>query len=220
MSISGSWQRPYQAYLFDLDGTLVDTAPDISAALNFALKQAGLNPVSEELTRHWVGHGSKTLIAEALDYLRVEKNPDHLLRDFIEYYESNIANYSAPYPEVVKTLNTLVDRGAKLAVVTNKLTNLTTLLLRHLSLDQHFQTVVCGDSTKHPKPSPEPVFLAMENLGVSKPETLFIGDSDTDVNAAANAGIQMVCMRNGYNHGVDVSTLNCSGVIDSFDELL
>ena len=80
--------------------------------------------------------------------------------------------------------------------------------------------MVCGDSTKHPKPSPEPVFLAMENLGVSKPETLFIGDSDTDVNAAANAGIQMVCMRNGYNHGVDVSTLNCSGVIDSFDELL
>ena len=63
--MSRSWQRQYQAYLFDLDGTLVDTAPDISAALNFALKQAGLNPVSEELTRHWVGHGSKTLIAEA-----------------------------------------------------------------------------------------------------------------------------------------------------------
>ena len=218
--MSESWHRPYQAYLFDLDGTLVDTAPDISAALNFALKQAGLNSVSEELTRHWVGHGSKILIAEALAYLRVEKNPDQLLGDFIEYYETNIANSSSPYPEVVKTLRTLVDRGAKLAVVTNKLTNLTKLLLRHLILDQYFETIVCGDSTNHPKPSPEPVFLAMENLGVSKPETLFVGDSDTDANAAANAGIEMVCMRNGYNHGIDVSTLNCSGVIDSFDELL
>ncbi len=215
-----TWHRPYQAYLFDLDGTLVDTAPDIDAALNFALEQAGLKSVSEDLTRHWVGHGSKILITEALDYLNVSRDPDGLLGDFIEYYENNIANSSLAYPLVVNTLQALVNRGAKLAVVTNKLTKLTTLLLQNLDLDQYFETIVCGDSTSHPKPSPEPVFLAMEKLGVSKLETLFVGDSVTDANAAANAGVKMVCMKNGYNHGVDVSTLNCAGVIDSFDQLL
>ncbi len=218
--MSGSWHRPYRAYLFDLDGTLVDTAPDIDAALNFALRQAGLKPVSEDLTRHWVGHGSKVLIAEALVYLKVDQDPNQLLGDFIEHYEKNISNNSFAYPHVVDTLQALVRRGAKLAVVTNKLTNLTMLLLKSLGLDQYFQTIVCGDSTNNPKPSPDSVFLAMNNLGVSRLETLFVGDSETDVKAASNAGVGMVCVRNGYNHGVDVSTLNCSGVIDSFEQLL
>lgn len=214
------WGRPYQFYLFDLDGTLVDTAPDISASLNFALEQDGLDCVSEALTRHWVGHGSKALISEALSHLKVTRDPEPLLKNFIDYYQNNIAVNSAPYPGVTDTLKTLVDRGAKLGVVTNKLTTLTMLLLENLQLDHYFQTVVCGDSTKNPKPSPEPVFLAMEKLDASTPETLFVGDSITDVEAARNAGLVVVCMRDGYNHGVDVSTLNCHGVIDSFDQLL
>ena len=89
-----NWKRHYSAYLFDLDGTLVDTAPDIDAALNFSLKQAGLSTVTEDLTRHWVGHGSKTLIKEALDHQGAQREIEPLLKDFISYYENNIANHS------------------------------------------------------------------------------------------------------------------------------
>ena len=215
-----NWKRHYSAYLFDLDGTLVDTAPDIDAALNFSLKQAGLKTVTEDLTRHWVGHGSRTLIKEALDHQDAQREIEPLLKDFIHYYENNIANHSKPYPQVESTLAALKDRGAKLAVVTNKLMSLTTLLIRELNLEQYFTSVVCGDSTKFPKPSPEPVFLAMRNLDSSAAESLFVGDSETDVSAARNANISVVCMRDGYNHGIDVSSLDCDGVIVSMSELL
>ena len=215
-----NWKRHYSAYLFDLDGTLVDTAPDIDAALNFSLKQAGLNSVTEDLTRHWVGHGSRTLIKKALDHQDAQREIEPLLKDFIHYYENNIANHSKPYPNVESTLASLKDGGAKLAVVTNKLMSLTTLLIQELNLEQYFTSVVCGDSTKSPKPSPEPVFLAMRNLDSSAAESLFVGDSETDVNAARNANISVVCMRDGYNHGIDVSSLDCDGVIVSMSELL
>ena len=215
-----NWKRRYSAYLFDLDGTLVDTAPDIDAALNFSLKRAGLNTVTEDLTRHWVGHGSKTLIKEALDHQGAQREIEPLLKDFISYYENNIANHSKPYPQVESTLATLKDGGAKLAVVTNKLTSLTTLLIRELNLERYFSSVVCGDSTKFPKPSPEPVLLAMRNLDSNAAESLFVGDSETDVSAARNANMSVVCMRDGYNHGIDVSSLDCDGVIASMSELL
>ena len=215
-----NWKRPYSAYLFDLDGTLIDTAPDIDAALNFSLTQAGLNTVTEDLTRHWVGHGSKTLIKEALDHQGAQREIEPLLSDFIHYYENNIANNSKPYPTVENTLAALKDSGAKLAVVTNKLMSLTTLLIHELNLAQYFTSVVCGDSTKFPKPSPEPVFLAMRNLDSNAAESLFVGDSETDVSAARNANVSVVCMRDGYNHGIDVSSLDCDGVIVSISELL
>ena len=215
-----TWKRHYSAYLFDLDGTLVDTAPDIDAALNFSLTQAGLNTVTEDLTRHWVGHGSRTLIKEALVHQGAQREIEPLLKNFIHYYENNIANHSKPYPHVESTLATLKDQGAKLAVVTNKLMSLTTLLIRELKLEQYFTSVVCGDSTKFSKPSPEPVFLAMRNLESNAAESLFVGDSETDVSAARNANIAVVCMRDGYNHGIDVSSLDCDGVIVSMSELL
>ena len=98
--------------------------------------------------------------------------------------------------------------------------SLTTLLIRELNLEQYFTSVVCGDSTKFPKPSPEPVFLAMSNLDSKAAESLFVGDSETDVSAASNANISVVCMRDGYNHGIDVSSLDCDGVIVSMSELL
>ena len=94
--------------LFDLDGTLVDTAPDISASLNFALEQDGLDCVSEALTRHWVGHGSKVLISKALAHLKATRDPEPLLKNFIDYYQNNIAVNSAPYPGVTDTLKTLI----------------------------------------------------------------------------------------------------------------
>jgi len=215
-----SWAS-FDAYLFDLDGTLVDTAPDINAALNHSLRQAGLPEVDEALTRHWVGHGSRVLISQALQHHHVsEMDVDALLDPFLDYYGSNLSTHSLIYPGVTDTLTTLRRRGAKLAVVTNKMTQLSVPLLEGIGLAALFDLVVCGDTASAPKPDPAPVQLCLDTFAVSAAATLFVGDSETDVNAARAAGVDVVCVRDGYNHGVDVTTLPVSGVIDHFNELL
>lgn len=219
-----SWAS-YDAYLFDLDGTLVDTAPDINAALNFCLSQAGLAEVDESLTRHWVGHGSRTLIAQALQHHEATSAPietltDTLLPGFLDYYRNNLSAHSQIYPGVLQTLEAMRARGAKLAVVTNKLTELSVPLLEQIGLIELFDLVVCGDTASAPKPDPAPVDLCLQTFSVSPDAALFVGDSVTDVDAAKAAGVAVVCMRDGYNHGIDVTTLGADGVIVEFSELL
>jgi phosphoglycolate phosphatase len=215
----GSWAS-YDAYLFDLDGTLIDTAPDIDAALNHCLQQAGLNGVEQSLTRHWVGHGSRMLISQALQHQHVaEKDIDALLPEFLAYYKNNIATHSQIYPGVIDTLQAMKNRNAKLAVVTNKLTELSMPLLEQIGMLEYFDLVVCGDTAGAAKPDPAPVNLCLDTFSIAREAALFVGDSDTDVKAAQAAGVAVVCMRDGYNHGVDVTTLGADGVIDHFTEL-
>jgi 2-phosphoglycolate phosphatase len=211
----------YAGYLFDLDGTLVDTAPDINVALNAALVGAGLDPVSEALTRHWVGHGAQVLIEEALDHQgRSRAAVEPLRAVFLEHYARNIAVYSRPYPHVVDVLAVLRDQGARLGVVTNKMTRLTLPLLAALDLDRWFECVVCGDTTARPKPAPDPALHAGSLLGIGMHETLFVGDSDTDVNCARAAGCAVVCVADGYNHGIAPEALGADRVITSFRDLI
>lgn len=212
----------YAAYLFDLDGTLVDTAPDINAALNYCLRQAKLPEVDETLTRHWVGHGSRVLVDQALaHHNRTTDDVEPLLADFLGYYADNLAVHSQIYPDVENTLKLLRDRGAKLAVVTNKLTKLSVPLLEQIGLRDLFDLVVCGDTAAAAKPDPAPVYHCLNAFGqMSADRALFVGDSDTDVNAANAAGVDVICVRDGYNHGVDVTTLLLNGVIDGFGEIL
>jgi phosphoglycolate phosphatase len=213
--------KAYRGYLFDLDGTLVDTAPDISAALNHALGIVGLESVDEALTRHWVGHGSRVLVQQALLH---QGGPEDALaevqRQFLEYYERHIADHSAPYPYVVETLQVLRDRGARLAVVTNKLTRLSVPLLQALGLAQLFHTVVCGDTAAQPKPAADPALHACAAMGLEAAEALFVGDSETDVACARAAGCPVVCVADGYNHGVPAHQLGADAVIDSFKDLV
>ena len=211
----------YRSYLFDLDGTLVDTAPDINAALNYSLDRAGLGEVDISLTRHWVGHGSRILIGQALEYLQQQQlNIDLLLGDFLDYYRANLAVHSIIYPEVTETLVALQQSGARLAVVTNKLAELSEPLFADIGLAHHFDLIVCGDTASAPKPDPAPVNLCLQQFGLPAAETLFVGDSDTDVKAALAANVDVVCVRDGYNHGVDVTTLGATGIIESFTELV
>ena len=211
----------YAGYLFDLDGTLVDTAPDINVALNAALSRAGFATVSEALTRHWVGHGARVLIEQALDHQgRAHDAVEPLREAFIAHYEQNIATHSRPYPGVVEALAALRDRGARLAVVTNKMTRLTLPLLDALALSDWFECVVCGDTTARPKPAPDPALHAGALLGLGMHQTLFVGDSDTDVNCARAAGCAVVCVADGYNHGIAAESLGADAVIASFRDLL
>ncbi len=177
--------RAYAAYLFDLDGTLVDTAPDLNAAVNHALASAGLAPVDESLTRHWVGHGARVLVAQALKHQGAENHPaDPLYDAFLHYYAAHVAELSQPYPQVAEALSALAARGARLAVVTNKLSRFTQALLPRVGLAEFFDLVVCGDTAAAPKPAADPALHACAALGIEPRNALFVGDSNTDVQCA------------------------------------
>ena len=213
----------YRAYLFDLDGTLVDSVPDIDQALNHALATADLPPVAESLTRHWIGHGSRTLIQQALQHHKQLADTtaiDQLIGPFLSHYKANIAVHSKIYPQVRETLSTLKQAGSKLAVVTNKLTELSEPLLKDIGLYDFFDLIVCGDTADQPKPAADPIVLCLEHFDLTPAQVLMVGDSETDVLAAKAANVDVACVRDGYNHGVDVTTLDPDFVITSFAELL
>ncbi|MFW6092742.1 MAG: phosphoglycolate phosphatase [Pseudomonadota bacterium] len=210
----------FAGYLFDLDGTLVDTAPDIGAALNHALTRSGLTPVDHALTRHWVGHGARVLIEQALAHQNaMEGDVDRLLDRFIEHYESHIADHSTPYPDVEATLAELREAGARLAVVTNKRTTLTHALFDALGWHENFDVIVCGDTAARPKPAADPALHACAALALDPGEALFVGDSETDVACARAAGCPVVCVPDGYNHGVAPDALGADAVIRSISHL-
>ena len=212
----------YSAYLFDLDGTLVDTAPDLARALNHTLAQAGLGDVNESLTRHWVGHGVRAMLQAAFGHLGLrapQDELDHHQAVLVDHYAAHIADHSLPYPTVEETLATLADR-APMAVVTNKPTDLSNRLLDALDLARYFEVVVGRGATEHSKPHPQPALYACEHLGRAAGHALFVGDSETDVLCARAAGCDVVLYRYGYNHGRDPDRLGADRVIDSFDALV
>lgn len=215
---------PYEAYLFDLDGTLIDTAPDLMHALNATLSHAGYEQVDLALTRHWVGHGAKVMLAQALDHQNAQALADAeleiLFQFFLERYGERIADASVPYAGVVESLQALRARTWKLGVVTNKRQDLSMQLLRELDLYQYFNIVVGGDTLQVRKPEPQPVLYACNELEAAAEETLFVGDSTTDVAAARAAGCPVVCVRDGYNQGAPASSLGADHVIDSFCQLV
>ena len=213
--------KRYPGYLFDLDGTLVDTAPDLNAALNHSLASHGYPTVDEALTRHWVGHGARALVEQAMAQHQIAADlAERLVAVFIEHYEQHIAVHSLPYPGVVDALDHLQRGGARLAVVTNKMTRLTIPLIRALDLHGFFETIVCGDTTDTPKPAAEPALHACRILDVAAADALFVGDSTTDVDCARAAGCPIVVVRDGYNHGVPAEELGADGIIESFTDLV
>ncbi len=214
-------QAEYAGYFFDLDGTLVDTAPDINLAQNATLKKFGYQAADAAQTRHWVGHGVRALLVQALAAQKADhEHLDVMHEYFLSYYADNIAVSSQIYPTVLDTLATLRARGAKLAVVTNKTEALSRILLTELQILDHFDLLVGGDTAATPKPDPAPAVLTAEQLGLSAPQILFVGDSATDVGCARNFGCPVVAVSYGYSHGTPADELGADGVIESFAELV
>ena len=213
----------YDAYLFDLDGTLVDTAPDIMAGLNVTFEAHGYPRVDEARTRDWVGRGVVALIRLALEHHgRPDPPPDvidAMVERFRDYYAGHIADRGGPYPGVREALDALHGRAA-LGVVTNKPARLTGLLLDALDLTRLFGVVVAGDTLAVPKPAPEPALHACAALGVEAGDALFIGDSTTDVACARAAGCDVVCVSYGYRSGARPEDLGADRIIDSLTALI
>jgi phosphoglycolate phosphatase len=189
------------ALLFDLDGTLVDTAPDLAGTMNDLMAKLGYPPIPIATVRILVGRGARVLIEHGLAFhghTASEHEIDQMFEAFIDIYATRIAQDSRPYPAVESVLDLLIAKGAKLAVVTNKPEGLAKLLLDALGLSPRFGTVIGYETAAQPKPHADPILLACERLGVPVKRALMVGDSATDVGAARAAGVPVILMRDGY----------------------
>jgi phosphoglycolate phosphatase len=201
--------------VFDLDGTLVDTAPDLTNALNHALKLHGYGTVAPGLVREAVGRGAPAMIYEALG---IESGTDAILRDFLIHYEANIARLSRPFPGAVALLERLKNRGAILAVCTNKRVRLANLLLEALELDHHFATIAGRDTFETSKPHPGHLLGTIAASGGDRARAVMVGDSTADIQAAHGAGIPSILVSFGYSPPPTEGP-RATAAIDSFDAL-
>jgi len=209
--------------LFDLDGTLVDSAPDISLALDSALADSSLPVLGEHKVRSYIGEGSKRLVHRAITrkYEGVaDKNLyDKVSKKFLDNYANNIFVKSKIYPKVKETLYELKNHKICLGCVTNKPHEFAISLLKATDLIKYFAIIIGGDSLPKKKPDPEPIIYAIKKLGTRKENTTMIGDSITDLTAAKNAGVQSICVSYGYSGDVDLSKQNPDKIINSMEEL-
>ena len=215
--------RPVKMVLIDVDGTLVDSVPDLAYCVDEMMKQLDMPPRGEANVRNWVGNGVERLVRRALTN-SLDGEPDDELFDraypvFLDLYAENTSKRSVLYPGVKEGIAFLKSAGYKLGCVTNKAAQFTEPLLKDLGIYDNFSIVISGDSLPQKKPDPAPLLHAAEFFGVKPDDALMLGDSVSDVKAARAAGFQIICMSYGYNHGEDIRTANPDAVIDSMAEL-
>ncbi|MCU7796848.1 MAG: phosphoglycolate phosphatase [Candidatus Thiodiazotropha sp. (ex Myrtea spinifera)] len=209
--------------LIDVDGTLVDSVPDLAYCVDEMMKQLGRPAHGETKVRDWVGNGVERLVRRALiGQLNGEPDEADFKRAypiFLDLYAVNTSQRSALYPGIRDGLDYLKLKGYRLGCVTNKAAQFTLPLLKDLGVHDDFEIVIAGDTLPKKKPDPLPLLHAAEQLGVVPADALMIGDSQSDVKAARAAGFQIVCMSYGYNHGEDIRNYNPDAVIDTLTEI-
>ncbi len=211
------------AVAFDLDGTLVDSAPDLRTAVAAAMNELDHRPPTESEVRAWVGNGAAQLIKRALTG-RMDGEPDPVVFEkamsiFKRHYADNICVESCLYPGVHFGLKKLRAQGYPLACVTNKPTEFTRPLVERLGIMDCFALILGGEDTARKKPAPDMLFLAAEYLEIEPERLLLVGDSLNDVGAARSAGCPVFCVPYGYNHGEDIRSADPDRVIESIAEL-
>jgi phosphoglycolate phosphatase len=212
-----------QMILIDVDGTLVDSVPDLAYCVDEMMKQLGLPTHGEDKVREWVGNGVERLVRRAL-IGQLDGEPDEALFQraypiYLELYAENTSKRSYLFPGVRKGLDYMKTAGYRLGCVTNKAAQFTLPLLKDLGIYDDFEIVISGDTLPVKKPDPGPLLHAAEFFGVQPQDALMIGDSVSDVKAARAAGFQIVCMTYGYNHGENIADANPDGLMDSMAEL-
>jgi phosphoglycolate phosphatase len=221
-------QPPWKAVLFDLDGTLVETAPEIADAVNDTLAHLGHAPAAQSLVDGWIGHGTGELLIQALAWSRgrsaeqVRQDADlaGILSVFSQHYRSRCGTRSRLYPDVRETLTDLRARDCRLALVTNKEGHYTDIVLRTHKLLPMFDQVIAGDSLPTKKPDPAGVLACLEQWGLRPEQALFVGDSSIDAATARNAGVSVWLLPYGYNMGQPIGDCQPDRVITSIAALL
>lgn len=209
--------------MIDVDGTLVDSVPDLSYCVDEMMKALGKKPCGEAKVREWVGNGVPKLVERALTG-ELEATPsaqdyDRAYPIFLELYAENTAKRSCLYNGVREGLDYLKSQDYLIGCVTNKAEQFTLPLLKTLGIFDDFSLVVSGDTLAKKKPDPLPLLHSAEHFGIKPQECLMLGDSVSDVKASRAAGFSIICMSYGYNHGRDIATENPDLVIDSMVEL-
>lgn len=212
-----------EAVLCDLDGTLVDSVPDLAAAVDATLEDLHLPPRGEAAIRRWVGNGAEKLLHRALCNDSHGEAEAELLAQakehFWRHYQQGLCQHSRLYPGVLAGLKQLQQQGYKLACVTNKPVDFARPLLQALTIEDVFPVVLGGGSVPRHKPAPDMLLEAATQLGVSIHQCLLVGDSITDIQTARNAGCPVVCVPYGYNHGIPIDQAGADALINTLDAL-
>lgn len=207
--------------VFDLDGTLIDTAPDLVDTLNVVFAREGLPPVPYDTARSLIGGGARAMIArgiEAEGRVLTPAKHDQLFAEFIAHYTDHIADRSRPFPGLIEALDDLTARGCRFAVCTNKLERLSLLLLRALKLADRFAAICGQDTFGVQKPDPEILRRTIAAAGGNPQRAVMVGDSATDIRTARAAGIPVIAVDFGYTE-TPVAELGPDRVISHFEQL-
>jgi phosphoglycolate phosphatase len=212
---------PAPTIVFDLDGTLIDTAPDLIDTLNVVFAREGFQPVDYDIARNLIGGGAMAMIArgiEAEGRVVAAAKVEQMFKDFIAHYSAHIADRSQPFPGLTEALDTLAARGCRFAVCTNKLERLSVLLLEQLKLADRF-AVICGQDTFGiQKPDPEILRRTIAAAGGNLDQAVMVGDSATDIRTARAAGVPVIAVDFGYSES-PVASFGPDRIISHFGQL-
>ncbi len=213
---------PVKAVMIDLDGTLLDTAPDLASAANMMLKELNRTELPLETIQSYIGKGIEKLVKRSLTG-SLDGEPDAALLAeampaYERHYSSTLYVDTRPYAGVIEGLDALRGKGLRLACITNKAEAFTLPLLRAAGLLDYFDLVLSGDSLPKKKPHPMPLLHACERFGIAAQEMLLIGDSLNDAQAARAAGCHVFVVPYGYNEGKDVRELDCDAIVSSLED--
>jgi len=212
--------------LFDLDGTLVDSVPDLAFAVNQSLVELGLAPFSQDVIRGWVGNGADILIQRALSgNAKISTDLDNTLKEralalFYQVYESHSCIETRLYPNVLETLTALKEKSYRLAIITNKPERFIAPIINGLALSGLFELIIGGDTLAKRKPDPLPLNYACQQLLANVEQCVMIGDSKNDILAAKAAKMHSIALTYGYNYGENIANYQPELVIDDFADLL
>jgi phosphoglycolate phosphatase len=187
-----------RAVLFDLDGTLIDTAPDLGHALNLQRARYGLPPLAEALIRPQASHGARGLLQVGFDLHPDDSRFAHMREEFLQFYADNICHRSRPFPGILELLDALEARQLKWGVVTNKPARFTEPLMSVLDLAERAACIVSGDTCPQPKPHPAPMLAAADQCGATPGQCLYLGDAERDIQAATAAAMPALVAAWGY----------------------
>lgn len=213
-----------RALAFDLDGTLVDSAPGLTSAVDAALASLSLPAAGIERVSTWIGNGADVLIERALTWALGHAPEGELIRDarvlLDKHYATTIESGSKLFPGVREGLAALAEKGLPMAIVTNKPTPFVAPLLASAGIADYFSLIVGGDDVVAKKPHPAPLFMVLGKFGLLPEELVFVGDSRNDILAAQAAGCPCVGMTFGYNYGEPIAASQPTVVLDHFTDLL
>lgn len=212
--------NPKSLIIFDLDGTLIDSVPDLADAIDKTLITLGGSPAGGERVRTWVGNGSLKLVERAIDWAGIDADRLHDAHELFLTTYHDCHDGTAPYADVSQGLNHLKQQGLSLAICTNKPNQFLPQILTNMGWDGVFDCVVGGDTLPTKKPDPAPLHHICQTLGVDACHAVMVGDSKNDILAGKNAGMTTLALSYGYNYGEPIADSQPDAVFDDFESLV